>query len=71
MNERNESAMEGAAEPSSTSDTASTISTAASTLSRPTAFAKPSGLKQPSKIGRLCSNSAPKPAVPISPRTGE
>ncbi|XP_050667971.1 restin homolog isoform X4 [Leptidea sinapis] len=69
MNERNESAMEGAAEPSSTSDTASTISTAASTLSRPTAFAKPSGLKQPSKIGRLCSNSAPKPAVPISPRT--
>lgn len=38
---------------------------------RPTSLPKPSGLKQPSKIGRLCSNSAPKPAVPISPRSGE
>ncbi|CAG9114572.1 unnamed protein product [Plutella xylostella] len=37
---------------------------------RPTSLPKPSGLKPPSKIGRLCSNSAPKPAVPASPRTG-
>ncbi|XP_048479588.1 restin homolog isoform X1 [Plutella xylostella] len=36
---------------------------------RPTSLPKPSGLKPPSKIGRLCSNSAPKPAVPASPRT--
>ncbi|XP_026329809.1 CAP-Gly domain-containing linker protein 1 isoform X6 [Hyposmocoma kahamanoa] len=36
---------------------------------RPSSLPKPSGLKPPTKIGRLCSNSAPKPAVPISPRT--
>ncbi|XP_072944338.1 uncharacterized protein CLIP-190 isoform X5 [Epargyreus clarus] len=61
--------------PSSTSsDAASSVSTTASTIPRsdhprPTTLPKPSGLKPPSKIGRLCSNSAPKPAVPISPRT--
>ncbi|XP_075969792.1 cytoplasmic linker protein 190 isoform X3 [Anticarsia gemmatalis] len=64
------------APPSSTSsDNASLASTtAASTVTkpdstRPSSLPKPSGLKPPSKIGRLCSNSAPKPAVPISPRT--
>ncbi|KAI8434782.1 hypothetical protein MSG28_003295 [Choristoneura fumiferana] len=36
---------------------------------RPSSLPKPSGLKPPTKIGRLCSNAAPKPAVPISPRT--
>ncbi|OWR42945.1 putative restin [Danaus plexippus plexippus] len=61
--------------PSSTSsDGASTVSTTASTIPRsdsvrPTTFSKPSGLKPPSKIGRLCSNAAPKPAIPISPRS--
>ncbi|XP_038215361.1 restin homolog isoform X5 [Zerene cesonia] len=77
MNEKNEPIMEAGGVPpapsSASSDTASTISTATSTVprseaSRPTTFSKPSGLKPPSKIGRLCSNSAPKPAVPISPR---
>lgn len=63
--------------PSSTSsEAASTISNAPSStpkseISRPSTFAKPSGLKPPTKIGRLCSNSAPKPAVPISPRSGK
>lgn len=63
--------------PSSTSsEAASVISITPSTISkseasRPSTFAKPSGLKPPTKIGRLCSNSAPKPAVPISPRSGE
>lgn len=64
------------APPSSTSsDNASVASTATSTVTkpadstRPSSLPKPSGLKPPSKIGRLCSNSAPKPAVPISPRS--
>ncbi|XP_047527809.1 CAP-Gly domain-containing linker protein 1 isoform X2 [Vanessa atalanta] len=68
--------MEGAqpTAPSSTSsEAASVVSTTASTIPkseavRPTTFAKPSGLKPPTKIGRLCSNTAPKPALPISPR---
>ncbi|XP_045491708.1 restin homolog isoform X6 [Colias croceus] len=77
MNENNDPTMEAGGVPpapsSASSDTASTISTATSTMprseaSRPTTFSKPSGLKPPSKIGRLCSNAAPKPAVPISPR---
>ncbi|CAG4911631.1 unnamed protein product [Colias eurytheme] len=80
MNENNEPTMEAGGVPpapsSASSDTASTISTATSTMprseaSRPTTFSKPSGLKPPSKIGRLCSNAAPKPAVPISPRAGK
>lgn len=64
------------APPSSTSsDNASLASTSISTNSkpvdptRPSSLPKPSGLKPPTKIGRLCSNSAPKPAVPISPRS--
>ncbi|XP_022819604.1 CAP-Gly domain-containing linker protein 1 isoform X3 [Spodoptera litura] len=64
------------APPSSTSsENASLASTATSPVTkpadstRPSSLPKPSGLKPPSKIGRLCSNSAPKPAVPISPRT--
>ncbi|XP_068629873.1 restin homolog isoform X2 [Battus philenor] len=61
--------------PSSTSSDNASVSTTASTIprtsehTRPTSLSKPSGLKPPTKIGRLCSNSAPKPAVPISPRT--
>ncbi|KAG6452702.1 hypothetical protein O3G_MSEX007770 [Manduca sexta] len=54
------------------SDTTSTTSTATTNKAdstRPSSLPKPSGLKPPTKIGRLCSNSAPKPAVPISPRT--
>ncbi|CAK1545247.1 unnamed protein product [Leptosia nina] len=70
MSDNNE--MESAPTRSSTSsEAASTVSTTASTATRPTTFSKPSGLKPPSKIGRLCSNAAPKPAVPISPRAGE
>ncbi|XP_047527814.1 restin homolog isoform X7 [Vanessa atalanta] len=76
MNENSETSMEGAqpTAPSSTSsEAASVVSTTASTIPkseavRPTTFAKPSGLKPPTKIGRLCSNTAPKPALPISPR---
>ncbi|KAL4714570.1 hypothetical protein ACJJTC_006616 [Scirpophaga incertulas] len=48
---------------------AATPSSKASEAQRPSTLMKPSGLKPPSKIGRLCSNSAPKPAVPISPRS--
>ncbi|XP_063620432.1 CAP-Gly domain-containing linker protein 2 isoform X3 [Cydia splendana] len=51
----------------SQSTAAASVKSAEST--RPSSLPKPSGLKPPSKIGRLCSNSAPKPAVPISPRT--
>ncbi|XP_014370376.2 restin homolog isoform X14 [Papilio machaon] len=60
--------------PLSTSSDNASVSTTASTIpraaehARPTTLPKPSGLKLPSKIGRLCSNAAPKPAVPISPR---
>ncbi|XP_013180475.1 PREDICTED: CAP-Gly domain-containing linker protein 2 isoform X4 [Papilio xuthus] len=60
--------------PLSTSSDNASVSTTASTIprtaehARPTTLPKPSGLKPPSKIGRLCSNAAPKPAVPISPR---
>ncbi|XP_059057015.1 restin homolog isoform X2 [Achroia grisella] len=56
---------------STSSENLSTTSTAAtkSESTRPSSLPKPSGLKPPTKIGRLCSNSAPKPAVPISPRT--
>nr|XP_026495305.1 restin homolog isoform X3 [Vanessa tameamea] len=76
MNENSETSMEGVqpTAPSSTSsEAASVVSTTASTIPkseavRPTTFAKPSGLKPPTKIGRLCSNTAPKPALPISPR---
>ncbi|CAG4988762.1 unnamed protein product [Parnassius apollo] len=62
---------------SSTSSENGSVSTTASTVpqaaahNRPTTLSKPSGLKPPTKIGRLCSNSAPKPAVPISPRTDD
>lgn len=55
-------------------ESASTISTATTHRAdpaRPSSLPKPSGLKPPNKIGRLCSNTAPKPAVPISPRSGE
>ncbi|XP_046964516.1 restin homolog isoform X4 [Vanessa cardui] len=76
MNEKSETSMEGVqpTAPSSTSsEAASVASTTASIVAksevvRPTTFAKPSGLKPPTKIGRLCSNTAPKPALPISPR---
>ncbi|XP_012549429.2 restin homolog isoform X3 [Bombyx mori] len=53
------------------SDSAHTISTTShkADTTRPLGLPKPSGLKPPTKIGRLCSNSAPKPAVPISPRS--
>lgn len=63
--------------PSSTSSDNASVSTTASTIPRagehprPTSLSKPSGLKPPTKIGRLCSNAAPKPAVPVSPRTGK
>lgn len=60
---------------SASSDAASVTSTTASVkksdVIRPSSLPKPSGLKPPSKIGRLCSNAAPKPAVPMSPRTGK
>ncbi|XP_034840543.1 restin homolog isoform X4 [Maniola hyperantus] len=77
MSDKTEAAVEATAHPpapSSTSSDAASVSTTASTVprsevSRPTTFIKPSGLKPPSKIGRLCSNAAPKPAVPISPRS--
>ncbi|CAH2241229.1 jg3293 [Pararge aegeria aegeria] len=78
MSENMEAAVEATTHPpapSSTSSDAASVSTTASTVpkseaSRPTNFMKPSGLKPPTKIGRLCSNAAPKPAVPISPRSG-
>ncbi|XP_053625792.1 restin homolog isoform X12 [Plodia interpunctella] len=57
---------------SASSENLSTTSTATASRpdsTRPSSLPKPSGLKPPTKIGRLCSNSAPKPAVPISPRT--
>ncbi|XP_013194535.2 CAP-Gly domain-containing linker protein 2 isoform X2 [Amyelois transitella] len=58
---------------STSSENLSTTSTAAASSkpdsTRPSSLPKPSGLKPPTKIGRLCSNSAPKPAIPISPRT--
>lgn len=64
-----------APESSVSSDAASVTSTTASVkksdATRPSSLPKPSGLKPPSKIGRLCSNAAPKPAVPISPRAGK
>ncbi|XP_039746795.1 CAP-Gly domain-containing linker protein 2 isoform X4 [Pararge aegeria] len=77
MSENMEAAVEATTHPpapSSTSSDAASVSTTASTVpkseaSRPTNFMKPSGLKPPTKIGRLCSNAAPKPAVPISPRS--
>ncbi|CAH2086259.1 unnamed protein product [Euphydryas editha] len=79
MSEKSEAqvdAVQPTAPSSTSSEAASIVSTTASTIPkseavRPTTFAKPSGLKPPSKIGRLCSNTAPKPAVPISPRNGE
>lgn len=77
MEEVQEPALGGPAEatpaPSETpvSNLTSTSSTSSTVPVRPSGLPKPSGLKPPSKIGRLCSNSAPKPAVPISPRTGE
>lgn len=79
MSEKVEAAVEATTHPpapSSTSSDAASVSTTVSTVprsevSRPTTFSKPSGLRPPTKIGRLCSNSAPKPAVPISPRSGE
>ncbi|XP_045785814.1 restin homolog isoform X4 [Maniola jurtina] len=77
MSEKSEAAVEATTHPpapSSTSSDAASVSTTASTVprseaTRPTTFLKPSGLKPPTKIGRLCSNAAPKPAVPISPRS--
>lgn len=56
---------------SASSENLSSVSTTTATKpdsARPSSLPKPSGLKPPTKIGRLCSNSAPKPAVPISPR---
>ncbi|CAB3242481.1 unnamed protein product [Arctia plantaginis] len=72
-----ESAVTPAPPSPTTPENASLASTSTSTITkpadstRPTSLPKPSGLKPPTKIGRLCSNSAPKPAVPISPRSGE
>lgn len=51
--------------------TSTTPSVKKADIVRPSSLPKPSGLKPPSKIGRLCSNAAPKPAVPMSPRTGK
>uniref|UniRef100_A0A1E1VZZ4 CAP-Gly domain-containing protein n=1 Tax=Pectinophora gossypiella TaxID=13191 RepID=A0A1E1VZZ4_PECGO len=74
MSEVQEGPPPDAAAPAAPPETPSPVSAASSTTPapgaaiRPSSLPKPSGLKPPSKIGRLCSNSAPKPAVPISPR---
>ncbi|CAF4938097.1 unnamed protein product [Pieris macdunnoughi] len=76
MSDKNELETTGIPPAPSSVSSETSVSTTASTIprsesSRPNTFSKPSGLKPPSKIGRLCSNAAPKPAVPISPRSGK
>ncbi|GBP27946.1 hypothetical protein EVAR_83575_1 [Eumeta japonica] len=55
--------------PSSPSASVTSVEKHGAVITRPSSLPKPSGLKPPTKIGRLCSNSAPKPAIPVSPRT--
>lgn len=71
MSEQTESAPESANPPVRSSVSSEDASSVSTTSTRPSSLSKPSGLKPPTKIGRLCSNSAPKPAVPVSPRTGK